>query len=52
MFWILVYVLAFLLFWGMSKIFDILYNRVEAARAEKRATNHFEATERFRRSIG
>jgi len=52
MFWILVFCVALLLFWGTTKIGDRIFDKAAAVRAEKRAKEHFKTTEQFRRSIG
>lgn len=52
MFWILVFVVAFLLFLGWTKVVDLIFNKAAAVRTETRAKEHFKTTERFRRSIG
>ncbi len=50
--WVLLFVLAFMFYWGLCRLVDHMLDKAAADRAEKRAKEHFKQTERFRRSIG
>lgn len=52
MFWIIMFVSVFLFFLILWITLNHIYDKAVAARAEKRAKEHFKTTERFYRNIG
>jgi len=51
MFWILLFVWVFVFFLGLWTFLNYLSDRSTKARAEKRAKDHFQDAEDFRRGI-
>lgn len=49
--WILLFVMVLIFFGALWKLLDHLYDKAADARADKRAKEHFEKTERYRRGV-